>query len=60
MDQRCNDSDRRKLKDASETCPSTTLSTTNPGWTDLGMNLRLRGQNSTTNRLSYGTSNEMK
>jgi hypothetical protein len=38
-----------------ETCPSTTLSTTNPTWTDPGSNPGLRGERSATNRLSHGT-----
>jgi hypothetical protein len=38
-----------------ETCPSATLSTTNPTWTDPGSNPGLRGERSATNRLSYGT-----
>jgi hypothetical protein len=40
-----NRSTRRK------TCPSATLSTTNPTWTDPG----LGGEKPTTNRLSHGT-----
>jgi hypothetical protein len=34
-----------------KTCPSATLSTTNPTWTDPG----LRGERPATNRLSHGT-----
>jgi hypothetical protein len=33
-----------------KTCPSATLSTTNPTWTDLG----LRGKRPATKRLSHG------
>jgi hypothetical protein len=35
-------------------CPSATLSTTNPTWTDLDANPGLRGKKPATNRLSYG------
>ena len=38
-----------------KTCPSATLSTTNPTWTDAGSNPGLRGQRPATNRLSHGT-----
>jgi hypothetical protein len=38
-----------------KTCPSATLSTTNPTWTDLGSNPGLRGERPATNRLSHGT-----
>jgi hypothetical protein len=38
-----------------KTCPSATLSTTNPTWTDPGSNPGLRGGKSVTNRLSHGT-----
>jgi hypothetical protein len=38
-----------------ETCPSATLSTTNPTWTDSGSNPGLRGEKPATNRLSHGT-----
>jgi hypothetical protein len=44
-----NRSTRRK------TCPSATLSTTNPTWTDPGSNPGLRGERLATNRLSNGT-----
>jgi hypothetical protein len=44
-----NRSNRRK------TCPSATSSTTKPTWTDPGSNLGLRGERSSTNRLSHGT-----
>ena len=38
-----------------KTCPSATLSTTNPTWTDRGSNPGLRGERPATNRLSHGT-----
>jgi hypothetical protein len=38
-----------------KTCPSATLSTTNPTWTDPGSNPGLRGGRPATNRLSQGT-----
>ena len=38
-----------------KTCPSTTLSTTNPTWTEPGSNPGLRGGRPATNRLSHGT-----
>jgi hypothetical protein len=47
-------STRRKI------CPSATLSTTNPTWTDPGTNPGLRGGRPAANRLSHGTSLDMK
>jgi hypothetical protein len=38
-----------------KTCPSATLSTTNPTWIDPGSNPGLRGERPATNRLSHGT-----
>jgi hypothetical protein len=38
-----------------KTCPSATLSTTNPTWTNPGSNPGLRGERPATNRLSHGT-----
>jgi hypothetical protein len=38
-----------------ETCPSATLSTKIPTWTDPGSNPGLRGERPATNRLSHGT-----
>jgi hypothetical protein len=38
-----------------KTCPSATLPTTNPTWSDPGLNQILRGERSATNRLSHGT-----
>jgi hypothetical protein len=35
---RWNDNDREKQNKSEETCPSATLSTTNPTWTDPGVN----------------------
>jgi hypothetical protein len=44
-----------KPRYSEETCPSATLSTTNPTWPDLGSNPGRRGGKPATNRLSYGT-----
>jgi hypothetical protein len=38
-----------------KTCPSATLSTTNPTWADPGSNPFLRRERPATNRLSHGT-----
>jgi hypothetical protein len=38
-----------------KTCPSDTLSTTNPKWTDPGSNPCLHDERPATNRLSRGT-----
>jgi hypothetical protein len=38
-----------------KTCPSATLSTTNPTWFDPAANPGLRGERPATNRLSHGT-----
>jgi hypothetical protein len=38
-----------------KTCPSATLSTTNPTWTDPGSKPGLRGERPATSRLSHGT-----
>jgi hypothetical protein len=43
------------LSTRGETCPSAILSTTNPTWTDPGLNPGLRGETPATNRLSHGT-----
>jgi hypothetical protein len=45
-------------KYSEKTCPSATLSTTNPTWPDLGSNPGRHGGKLTTNRLSYGTASE--
>jgi hypothetical protein len=44
-----------KLKYSEKSCPSATLSTTNPTCPDLGSNPGHRGWKPATNRLSYGT-----
>jgi hypothetical protein len=43
-----------KPKYSDKTCPSATLSTTNPTWPDQGSNSGRRGGKPATNRLSYG------
>jgi hypothetical protein len=43
-----------KPKYSEKTCPSATLSTTNPPWTDSSSNPDRRGGKSATNRMSYG------
>jgi hypothetical protein len=45
---------QRKPKYSEKTCPSATLSTTNPTWLDPGLNPDRRGGKSATNRLGYG------
>jgi hypothetical protein len=45
-----------KPKYSEKTCPSATLSTTNPTWPDLGSNPGRRGGKLATNRLIYGAS----
>jgi hypothetical protein len=42
-----------KPKYSEKTCPSATLSTTNPTWPDPGFNAGRRGGKPATNRLSY-------
>jgi hypothetical protein len=44
-----------KPKYSEKTCPSATLSTTNPTWSDLDSNPGRCGGKSATNRLSYST-----
>jgi hypothetical protein len=44
-----------KPKYSDKTCPSATLSTTNPKLPDQGSNPGRRGVRSETNRLRYGT-----
>jgi hypothetical protein len=44
-----------KVKYSEKTCPSATLSTTNPRWSDLGSNPGRHGGKLATNRPSYGT-----
>jgi hypothetical protein len=52
---RWNENWQGKPKYSEKTCPSTTLSTTNPTWPDLGSNPGRRGGKSSTNHLSYYT-----
>jgi hypothetical protein len=59
MEHRWNDTDRGKPKYSGKTCPSVTLSTTNPTWTDPGSNPGLRGGRPAANRLSHGTAFHM-
>jgi hypothetical protein len=54
-ERRWNDIDRGKPKTRRETCPSTTLFTTNPTWIDPGGNLGLRGERPVTSHLSHDT-----
>jgi hypothetical protein len=42
-----------------KTCPSATLSTTNPTWTDPESNPGFRGERLATNRLRHGTAMPM-
>jgi hypothetical protein len=59
MEYRLNETDRGKPKVlGGKSCPSATLSTTNPTWTDPGSNPGLRGERPATNRLSHGTASE--
>jgi hypothetical protein len=43
-----------KPKNWEKVCPSTTLSITNPTWSDLGMNLGLCNERPVTVHLSHG------
>jgi hypothetical protein len=45
---------RENQRTLRRTCPSATLSTTNPTWTDLGINLGLHDERLATNHLSHG------
>jgi hypothetical protein len=47
------DIDRENRRTRRKTCPTASLSTTNPTWTDPGMNLCLRSEKPATNRLSH-------
>jgi hypothetical protein len=47
--------DRENRRTRRQTCPSATLSATNPTWIDLGANPGLRGEKPATNDLSHGT-----
>jgi hypothetical protein len=49
------DTDRRNGRTRRKPCPSATLSTTNPTWTDQGANPGLRGERPATNHLSHAT-----
>jgi hypothetical protein len=49
------DTDRGNRRTRRKTCPSATLSTTNPTWTDLGLCV----DRPATNRLSHGTAPEL-
>jgi hypothetical protein len=51
---RWNEDCQGKPKYSEKTCPSATLSTTNPTWPDPGSNPGRRGGRPATNRLSYG------
>jgi hypothetical protein len=55
MEHRWNETDRGKPKFSGENCRSATLSTTNPTWTEPGLNPGLRGERPATNRVSHGT-----
>jgi hypothetical protein len=46
---------RENRRTRRKTCPSATLSTTNPTWTDLGVNPGLCGERPATNCLSHVT-----
>jgi hypothetical protein len=48
-----------KPKYSEKTCPSATLSTTNPTWPDPGLNPGRRGEKPASNRLSYGAAGAM-
>jgi hypothetical protein len=55
MEHQWNEIDRGKPTTLRKTCPSATLSTTNPTWTDPGSNAGLRSGRPATNRLSHDT-----
>jgi hypothetical protein len=55
MEHQWNETDRGKPTTRRKTCPSATLSTTNPTWTDPGSNPGHRSGRPATNRLSHGT-----
>jgi hypothetical protein len=56
---RWNENWQGKPKYSEKTCPSATLSTTNPTWPDLGSISGRRGGKPEINRLSYGTAYEV-
>jgi hypothetical protein len=53
------DTDRGKPENSRRTCPSTTLNTTNPTWTEPGANPVLRGRRPATRLPSHGAAFEM-
>jgi hypothetical protein len=55
MEHQWNEIDRENRQLGEKTCPSATLSTTNPTWTDPGSNPGFRSERPATNRLSHGT-----
>jgi hypothetical protein len=55
MGHQWNEIDRGKPTTRRKTCPSATLSTTNPTWTDPGSKPGLRSGRPATNRLSHDT-----
>jgi hypothetical protein len=55
MEPRWNEIDRENRSTGGKTCPSVTLSTTNPTWNDPGSNSGLRCERPATNRLRHGT-----
>jgi hypothetical protein len=55
MEHQWNLIDRGKPKYSGKTCPSATLSTTNPTWTDPGSNLGLCSGKLADNHLRHGT-----
>jgi len=55
MEHLWNDTDRLKQNYSEENCPSATLYTKKPLWTNLGLNLPLRGKKPSTKRLSNAT-----
>jgi hypothetical protein len=55
MEHRWNEIDRKNRSTWGKPCPSATLSTTNPTWTDPGSKQGLRCERPATNRLSHGT-----
>jgi hypothetical protein len=50
-------SGKGNVKYLEQTCPSATLSTTNPTWPDLGFNVGHRDGKPVTNCLRYGLGN---
>jgi hypothetical protein len=52
---RWNETDGENRSTRGKTCPSATLSTINPTWTEPGSNPGIRSNRPATNRLSHGT-----